>query len=141
MAAPVASALDVAQSHALRRLAAAAPENRRAQMLALADGYAARTESRAAALPLTAYAGTYGERTVSLNGDQLYYQRGGGMRQRLIALGGNRFAFEEDPGFIFTFVPTGTQVAAMEMGPAGAPPQGRYDRSAATATASVPVAR
>ncbi|HZG44771.1 MAG TPA: S41 family peptidase [Allosphingosinicella sp.] len=141
MKAPVSNALETAQSHALRRLAATAPERARPQMLALADGFAAKTERRAAALPLAAYAGTYGERTVSLDGDRLYYQRGSGMRQRLIALGGNRFAFEEDPSFIFTFMPAGAQAAAMEMGPAGAPPQGRYDRSAATATASVPVAR
>lgn len=130
IAAPVANALDTAQSHALRRLAAAAPERARAQMLAVAEGLAARSERRAAALPLTAYAGTYGERVVSLEGDQLFYQRAKGMRQRLIPLGDNRFGFDEDPGFRIEFAGgTNGRVAAMELTPAGQPAQGRYERT------------
>jgi|GEM_PF-1222584 len=130
MAAPVASALDVAQSHALRRLAAAAPERGRVQMLALAEGFAARSERRAAALPLAAYAGKYGERRVVLEDGHLYYQRGTGMRQRLVALGGNRFGFDEDPGFRVEFAAAADgRTTAMELAPAGQPPQGRYDRT------------
>ena len=129
LAVPVASALDAAQSHALRRLAAAAPERGRARMLALAEGLAARSERRAAALPLTAYAGKYGERIVSLEGDQLFYQRAKGMKQRLIPLGGNRFGFDEDPGFRIEFAAADGRAAAMEMSPAGQPPQGRYERT------------
>jgi hypothetical protein len=130
IAAPVPDALDVAQSHALRRLAATAPEPARPQMLALADGLSARSERRSAALPLTAYAGKYGERSVILEGGQLYYQRGKGMRQRLVALGGNRFGFDEDPAFRVEFAAASDgRASAMELGAAGQPPQGRYDRT------------
>jgi hypothetical protein len=135
---PVPAALDTAHAQALRRLAAAAPGPQKARLEALADGLAARTERRTTALPLDAYAGDYGERKVMLEGNRLVYQRANRTAEPLIALGGNRFAFESDPGFRIDFVTAGTQVAAVEMGPAGAPPQGRYDRSGATASASVP---
>jgi hypothetical protein len=130
IATPVANALDVAHAHALRRLAPTAPEGARPQMLALADGLAARSERRSPALPLTAYAGKYGERAVILEGGDLYYQRGAGMLQRLVALGGNRFGFDEDPAFRVEFAAAADgRTTAMELAPAGQPPQGRYQRT------------
>jgi hypothetical protein len=141
IATPVPAALDAAQAHALRRLAATAQGPQKTQLEALAEGLAARTERRAPALPLAAYAGDYGERKISLEGNRLVYQRGNRAAEPLVPLGGNSFAFEGDPGFRVEFIPAGTGVAALQLGPAGAPPQGRYDRTAATATASVPPAR
>ncbi len=127
--APVANALDVAQAHALRRLAAAAPADRRAGMEAAADALAARTERRTPALPLTGYAGDYGERQIIAEGDRLFYRRGDRPRIALIALGGNRFAFEDDPMTQLAFTASGTRAAALELGVAGGPIQGRYDRT------------
>ena len=129
VATPVASALDAAQSHALRRLAGAASGPAKARLEALAEALSARTERRSAALPLAAYAGAYGERKVMLEGDRLVYQRGDRPRQPLVALGGHRFSFEQDPEAILEFAPGGTGVAALLVGAIGAPPQGRYERS------------
>ena len=84
----VGGALDVAHALALRRLAAAAPAQDRARLEAIAEGVAARGERRAPALPLAAYAGSYGERVLSVDGDRLYYRRGTRPRVALIALGG-----------------------------------------------------
>jgi hypothetical protein len=139
MPVPVAAALDTAQAHALRRLAAAAAPADKARLEAIADALAARTERRAAGLPLAAYAGGYGERRIAVEGDRLFYQRGERPRQALIALGGHRFAMENDPETVVEFAPAGTRVAAMTVGAAGGPAQGRYDRTAdATAGAAAP---
>ena len=129
IATPVHRALDTAHAHALRRLAAAAQGAEKAQLEAVADGIAARAERRAAALPLNAYAGNYGERVISLDGNALYYQRGARARERLIALGGNVFAFENDPMIRLDFAAANGSVAAMEVGSPGLPPQGRYERT------------
>lgn len=130
---PVAAALDTAQAHALRRLAAAAAPADKARLEGIADALAARSERRAAGLPLATYAGGYGERRVMVEGDRLFYQRGERPRQPLIALGGHRFAMENDPETVVEFAPAGSRVAAMIVGPAGGPAQGRYDRTEATA--------
>jgi hypothetical protein len=138
IATPVAGALEAAQSHALRRLAAAASGPAKARLEALAEALSARTERRSAALPLAAYAGSYGERKVMLEGDRLVYQRGDRPRQPLVALGGHRFTFEQDPETVVEFAPAGTQAAALLVGDIGAPPNGRYERSGeAGATSSV----
>jgi len=129
IAAPVPAALDAAHARALRRLSATAQGPDKARLEALADALAARTERRSAALPLATYAGAYGERKVMMEGDRLFYQRGDRPREALIALGGNRFAFESDPGLQIDFVASGAQVAALEIGGAAGPPQGRYERS------------
>jgi hypothetical protein len=49
--------------------------------------------------------GSYGERKVMLDGDKLVYQRGDRPGQPMIALGGHRFAFEQDPGTVVEFAP------------------------------------
>ncbi|HEY0114718.1 MAG TPA: S41 family peptidase, partial [Allosphingosinicella sp.] len=129
IAVPVGNALDAAHAHALRRIAAAAPAGDRARFEALADSLAARSERRAAALPFAAYAGAYGERTISVEGDRLFYQRATRPREPLIALGGNRFMFESDPTTVVEFMPSGTRVTAITVGTAGGPVQGRYERT------------
>ena len=125
--APVASALDVAHAHALRRILAAAPPRERERLEAVAEGVAARGERRSAALPLAAYAGSYGERSIVADEGRLYYQRGNRPRTALIALGGNRFAFDPDPAIRVEFHVTGDRATAMELGGAAAP--GRFDRT------------
>ena len=126
---PVPAALDAAHAHALGRLAAAASGPERGRLEAMAEGIAARGQPRPAAMPLTAYAGLYGERRISVEGDRLVYQRGERPTVRLVGLGGHRFAFDEDPLTQLTFQTSGDQVTALEIQPAGGPVQGRYERT------------
>ena len=126
---PVTGAVDVAHSHALRRLASTASGQDRARFEALADALAARQERRATALPLTAYAGNYGERTIVVEGERLIYQRGTGPREALVPVGGNRFALESDPATAVEFAGSGARLAALLLGPAGGPMQTRFERT------------
>lgn len=125
---PVAGALEVAETHALRRLAAAAEGPDRARLEALAEATQARGEGRTAALPLAAYAGTFGERIVVVEGGRLNYRRVNRPLIPLIPLGGNRFALEFDPAIRIDFQMEGGRATALDMAPAGAPPQ-RYGRT------------
>jgi hypothetical protein len=126
---PIAGALDVGHALALRRLAANAAGPDRARLEAIAEGVAARAEHRAPALPLAAYAGSYGERTVRVDGDRLSFQRGNRAPTALIALGGNRFAFDNDPGFRIEFQAADGRVSSFEQGPANGPSMGRFPRN------------
>ena len=128
--ASVEGALDVAHGHALGRLAQTASADDRPRFEALADGIAARGEPRTPALALSAYAGVYGERVVSVDGDRLSYRRAEGAPKRLIALGANRFTFVDDPAFVLTFQASGPSVEAFEIQRVGQPVQGRYARGA-----------
>lgn len=125
----VSGALEVAQAHALRRLAAAAPAPRRAQLEAAAQAVQAMAEPGTPAAAPDAYAGTYGERTVSVEDGKLMYRLAQRPARRLVPLGGHLFAFADDPMQRVTFVPAGTGIAAMEVGIAAGPVQGRYERS------------
>ncbi|HEX8527978.1 S41 family peptidase [Allosphingosinicella sp.] len=125
----VGRALDVAQAHALRRLAATAPEQDRARFEGIAEALAARAEPRPPALPLAAYAGSFGERSVRLDQGRLYYQLGERPRRLLVPLGGNVFAFDDDPTIRLAFAANGTATTSLEIAPVGAPPQGRYERT------------
>ncbi len=69
----------------------------------------------ATALPLAGYAGTYGERTVVADSGKLIYQRQGGPKFQLIAVGPNEFAFEEDPIGRVTFKVAGSSATALEL--------------------------
>ena len=126
---PVPGALDAAQAHALRRIAAKASPQERPRLEALADAVAAKMEPRAPALPLQSYAGKFGERVVGLDGGKLYYQRGARARTALIPLGGNRFAFENDPALQLEFATSGNRVPAFTLATAGRPAEGRYERT------------
>lgn len=89
-------ALDLAQVHALRRLAATAPPREKANYEATAALMAARVEPVATALPLAAYAGNFGERKVSVENGRLSFQREGGPKLAMVPIGPNLFAFEND---------------------------------------------
>jgi hypothetical protein len=108
-------ALDVAQAHALHKLAAAAT-GRDAKMLearaALMD---AKITAIAPALPLAAYAGTYGERIISMDGKALQWQRGNGPKIEMVPVGPNEFSFDEDPMTRVRFTAAGNSVTALEL--------------------------
>jgi hypothetical protein len=89
-------ALHLAQVHALRRLASTAPPREKANYEASAALLAAQVDPVATALPLAAYAGNFGERKVSLENGRLAFQREGGPKLVMIAIGPNLFAFEND---------------------------------------------
>jgi len=127
----VPAALDAAHAHALRRLAGSAADPRdRARLEGVAEGVTARAEQRSPALPLAAYAGDYGERAIIAEDGKLYYRRSAARpRLALIALGGSRFALDVDPAMRLDFQIAGDRATAFEMAPAGAPSQGRFDRT------------
>jgi len=89
-------ALLVAQVHALRRLVATAPPREKPNYDATAALLAAQVDPVATALPLAAYAGSFGERKVWVEEGRLAFQREGGPKLALIPIGPNLFAFEND---------------------------------------------
>ena len=108
-------ALDVAQVHALRHLAEAATGNSKRMLEARATLLDAQVNPVAAALPLTAYAGIYGERAVTAEKSALIWQRSGGPKFQLVPLGGNEFGFGEDPSTRVRFTVTGNNVTAVSL--------------------------
>ena len=126
---PVAGALDVAETLALRRLATGAAGPEGARLEATAEGVAARAAQRSPALPLAAYAGSYGERVVSVGDGRLWLRRGSRAPLALVPLGGNEFTLDVDPAARLSFEVSGTAATAFAMGPAGQPPQGRFARN------------
>ncbi len=126
---PIAGALDTAHALALRRLATGAAGPDRARLEAMAEGVAARAEHRAPALPLDAYAGSYGERVVSVGEGRLWLRRGARAPLALVPLGGNLFTLELQPEARLSFEVSGSAATAFAMGPAGQPPQGRFARN------------
>jgi hypothetical protein len=122
-------ALDVAHALALRRLAAAAPAPERARLEATAEGVVARAERRTPALPLAAYAGSYGERVLSVEDGRLYHRRGTRPRVALIPLGGNVFTLDNDPALRLEFQVAGSAVTAFGISGPGGPGQGPFARN------------
>lgn len=108
-------ALEVAQVHALRKLAATASPRDKARFEGAAAVLAARAEPVATALPLAAYAGTFGERKVWVEEGRLAYQREGGPKFAMIAVGPNLFAFEDDPMTRVEYKVAGNAATAFEL--------------------------
>jgi hypothetical protein len=125
----VPAALDAAQSHALRRLAAQAQGPERTRLDAMADAMAAKVERRSPALPLGAYAGAFGKRAIVIENGRLYHRNGEGARTALIPLRGNVFAFDDNPDLQARFAAKGSAVSALELVRAGSQPLGRYERT------------
>src|SRR6476469_4616882 len=90
----VDQALDVAEAHALKKLASAAPADKRKALEVQAAMLTAKITPVKTALPLAAYAGDYGERTVRLTDGTLTIQRAGGGTSKLVAIDPNQFAYE-----------------------------------------------
>jgi hypothetical protein len=114
-AVPVDNALDVAQAHALKRLASTAPPEKRRSLEVAAAMLLAKTDPIKTALPAASYAGDYGERVVSLEGETLSVTRKGGATSKLIAIGPNQFAYENDPGATLTFDVAGDRASALHL--------------------------
>ena len=110
-----AKALELAQARALRKLAASAPAGQKPRLEAQATVLEARLNPVAPALPLTSYAGTFGERTVAVEGGGLTWQRAGGPKTAMVALGPNEFTFAEDPMTRVSFTLAGNTVAALQL--------------------------
>jgi hypothetical protein len=108
-------ALDVAQVHALRKLASSATGREATMLAARAALIDTKLAGAAPALPLTAYAGTYGERTVTIDGKALHWQRGSGPKIEMIPVGANEFSFEEDPMTRIRFIVAGNAVTALQL--------------------------
>jgi hypothetical protein len=108
-------ALEAAQVRALRRLATSATGEDKRILEARAAVLEAKTTPIATALPLARYAGTYGERSVSLDGATLAWQRGNGPKSPLVAVAANEFTFEEDPLTRVKFTVAGSAVTGLEM--------------------------
>jgi hypothetical protein len=111
----VDQALDIAQAHALRSLAAKASGDDKRLLQARADVLDAKLHPIATALPLTAYAGSYGERSVSADAKGLWWQRAGGPKVAMVAVGPNEFAFSEDPLTRISFKVDGKTVTGVHL--------------------------
>ncbi len=108
-------ALDVAQVHALRRIASAAAGSEKRMLESQAAILDAKLNPLATALPIDRYAGTYGERTVRLDNGALTYQRQGGPKITLVSLGGNEFGIADDPMSRINFSTNGANVTALKL--------------------------
>jgi hypothetical protein len=111
----VEKALDVAETHAWKRIAQTATGDRKRELEAQAALLAAKIDPVATALPLASYAGTYGERTLTLAANGLQWRRGEGPKLMLIPVGANEFWFDEDPETRVTFSVAGDRVTGFRM--------------------------
>jgi len=125
----VSAALDLAHAAALKTVEAAAAPEDRAVLQAVAEAAEARGLRRAPALALEAYAGVYGERTLTSDGGRLYSRRGDRPAFALVALGGHRFAVEDTPTMRMEFEVLDGTVRAMTVDYADGPPQPRVERA------------
>ncbi len=108
-------ALDVAQLHALKRIASAASGGEKRRLTAQASVLEAKLNPVKTALPLDRYAGAYGERLVRLDGDHLAWQRGEQPKVAMIAVAPNLFTFSEDPLTRVQFLVTGDRVTGLKL--------------------------
>ena len=108
-------ALEVARVHAMRRLALTATPDDKAAYEAYATVLAAQLDPVTPTLPLSAYAGMFGERKVTLEDGKLVFQRGSGPRFTLVPIDANRFAFVDDPLENLTYSVAGNSASGFEL--------------------------
>lgn len=108
-------ALDVATVHALRKLAETATPERAKSLLATATVADARMNPVKTALPLSAYAGTFGQRSIAVEDNKLVYKGPTGHKFAVVALGPNEFAFAEDPAMRLHFAVSGASATGFEL--------------------------
>ena len=108
-------ALQVAEAHALRRIAQTASPERKAGLEAAAVLYAAQAEPVQTALPLAAYAGAFGDRTIAVESGQLTFQRQGAPKHNLVAIDPSQFVFEDDPMSRVRFTGAGGTATEFEL--------------------------
>jgi hypothetical protein len=92
-----ADALEVAQIHALRKLASTATGRDKEVFEGSAQVLEAQLKPVSTSLPLPQYVGVYGVRHITNEGGKLIFQREGGPKGQLVAVGPNEFAFIADP--------------------------------------------
>jgi hypothetical protein len=109
------NALEVAQANALRKLAATATGRDKDVLEASAKVIEAQVTPVSTALPLPRYVGTYGVRHITSDGGMLVFQREGGPKGRLVAVGPNEFAFVEDPMQRVKFKVAGNDATELEL--------------------------
>jgi C-terminal processing protease CtpA/Prc len=108
-------ALDVAKANAWRKLAVSASGDEKRRLEAHAVVLDAQQNPVKTALPLAAYAGTYGERSLSVSGSGLVWQRKGGPKLSLVAIDQNEFAFVDDPMTRVSFDVASNDVMGLRM--------------------------
>ena len=91
------NALEVAQIHALRKLASSATGRDKEVFEGSAQVLEAQLKPVPTSLPLPQYVGVYGVRHITNEGGKLIFQREGGPKGQLVAVGPNEFAFIADP--------------------------------------------
>jgi len=111
----LANALDVAEAHALKQLASTASPDKRRGLEGQAAMLLAKVTPVKTALPLAAYSGVYGPRTVTVVDGALTIERQGGSTSKLVAIEPNTFAYENDPGSTVTFDVAGDQATALHL--------------------------
>jgi hypothetical protein len=104
-----------AQAEAMTAIAAATAGPERAAAERLAAYYRALESPAAPAMPLEAYAGVYGDRTVTVVDGQLLMRRGTRPAARLVPLGSDLFASEAAPTLRVGFVTENGAVAGLEL--------------------------
>ncbi|MEO6255970.1 MAG: S41 family peptidase [Sphingomicrobium sp.] len=112
---PAAKALEVAQVHAMRKIAATAASAEKALLDAYAVVLSAQVDPVTTALPLSAYAGQFGERSVTLENGQLMFQRNGAPKHPIVAIAANQFAFQDEPYEQLTFAVAGNSATGFEL--------------------------
>ena len=108
-------ALEVAQAHALRKLAASATGRDKEVFEGSAQVLEAQLSPVATALPLPQYVGVYGVRHITSDAGKLSFQREGGPKGKLVAVGANEFAFIEDPMQRVKFKVAGNSATELEL--------------------------
>ena len=111
----VDKALEVAQVHALRHIAATANAEDKRILEARAAVLEAQVTPVATALPLNNYTGVYGERSISADSGKLLWQRGNGPKIAMTAVAANEFTFEDDPLTRVRFNVAGSAVTGLEL--------------------------
>lgn len=109
------TALEVAKMRAMRRVAAAASPGQKAELEGQATLIEAQLNPVTPSLPLPAYAGQYGERTLRVENGRLSWQRVGQPKLWLVAIGTHTFIFEDDPSTRVVFTATGNTVGSAEL--------------------------
>jgi hypothetical protein len=108
-------ALDAATALALRRIASGARPDEQRLYEAQAQLLDAKINPVPTALALDRYVGTYGERSITLKGGALTFQRQGGMKLPMVAASANEFLLDGDPMSRVRFTVSGSSVTGLEL--------------------------
>ena len=112
---PLDRALDAASVRAWRAIAQSVPADRAKTLRALAAVSEAKINPVKTALPASAYAGTFGQRSVAVVEGKLVFTGLTGHKFDMIALGPNEFTLEQDPALRIHFAVNGATVTGFEM--------------------------